>query len=97
MRYDEFRDNLHKALHNSGLYSGHIGHPAETIDIGNSDRRWELYVIPSASQNIEPFYLSSKISFDWRAANAARASTCEEDLLTEILGTRTRRTKTQNR
>lgn len=51
----------------------------------------------SASQNSEPFHISTKVAFEWGAVNAARAATCEEDLLTELLGRKQKYPKTQPR
>jgi hypothetical protein len=45
----------------------------------------------------EPFHIAMSLAFNWSAANTARAHTCEEDLLTEILGRKQRYPKTQQR
>jgi len=41
--------------------------------------------------------VSAKIAFDWSAINIARASTCEEDLLTELLGRKQQPVRTAQR
>ena len=97
MRYDEFRDRLQEALRETGLFFQHVGLPAETMDLAGASRRWEVYVRRSASQNPEPFHISAKVAFEWDPVNAARAYTCEEDLLTELLGRKQRYPKTQQR
>jgi len=97
MRYDEFRDQLQDALHEAGLFSKHVDRPTEVIDLASADRRWKIYVYRDAPESVKPFHVSAKISFRWSAANAARGRTCEEDLLTELLGRRIRLPKTQRR
>lgn len=92
MRYNEFRDQLQDALRQAGLLFRHLDRPIEIIDLGSTDRRWKLYVWRSGPQSPEPFHVSAKIAFDWSPVNAARAHTCEEDLLTELLGRKERRT-----
>ena len=90
MRYDEFRDQLQDALRDAGLFLPHPYNPTETIDLSGTRRRWRLYVIRSSPPSAEPFHVSAKIAFHWSPFDAARSYTCEEDLLTELLG-RTRR------
>lgn len=97
MRYDEFRDRLQDALRETGLFFQPAGLPAEIVDLASASRRWEVYVRRSASENSEPFHISAKVAFEWSPVNAARAYTCEEDLLTELLGRRQRYPKTQQR
>ena len=96
MRYDEFRDQLQNALHGAGVLF-RCDRPSETIDIEGLSRGWRVYVWRGESRNTDPFGASAKISFDWRALNAARGYTCEEDVLTEMLGRRLRVPKTQRR
>lgn len=86
MRYDEFRDQLQDALRDVGLFLPHTYNPAETIDLSGTQRRWRLYVIRSVPPTVEPFHVSAKIAFQWSPIDAARSCTCEEDLLTELLG-----------
>ena len=97
MRYDEFRDQLQDALHETGLFSKYVDRPTEVIDLASADWRWEVFVYRDAPESVNPFHVSAKISFRWSAANAARGHTCEEDLLTELLGRRMRLPKTQRR
>jgi len=40
MRYDEFRDQLQDALHETGLFSKYVDRPTETIDLASADWRW---------------------------------------------------------
>jgi hypothetical protein len=97
MRYDEFRDRLQDALRRAGLFFQPVDRPTETIDLANTGRRWKAYIWRSAPQSAEPFHVSAKIAFDWSPFDAARAYTCEEDLLTELLGRKQRPTKTERR
>ena len=97
MRYDEFRDRFQDALREAGLLFQHADHPVETIDLAGTGRRWKVYIRRSASQSPEPFHVSAKIAFEWSPVNAARAYTCEEDLLTELFGRKRRPSKTEQR
>jgi hypothetical protein len=96
MRYDEFRDQLQIALHNVGLLGQRLGNPSETIDLESMGRRWKVYVI-GISNDTEPFHVTAKISFNWNPFNTARSYTCEEDLLTELLGREKSPAKTEPR
>jgi len=97
MRYDEFRDRLQDALRGTGLFLQHAGLPSETMDLAAASRRWEAYIRQPSSQNSEPFHISAKVTFEWDPINAARGYTCEEDLLTELLGRKQRYPKTRQR
>jgi hypothetical protein len=48
-------------------------------------------------QNVEPFHVMAKIAFDWSPIDSARSYTCEEDLLTDILGRKQSSLKTEPR
>jgi hypothetical protein len=96
MRYDEFRDQLQIALHNAGLLGQRLGNPTETIDLESMGRRWKVYVI-GTSNDTEPFHITAKIAFNWNPFNTARSYTCEEDLLTELLGRAKSSAKTEPR
>lgn len=97
MRYDEFRDRLEDALREAGLLLQQAGLPAETIDVGGAARHWEVYLLHSSPQDPAPFHVSAKVAFAWDPVNAARARTCEEDVLTALLGRKQRYPKTQAR
>jgi hypothetical protein len=97
MRYDEFRDRLHYAFCEAGLLFPQSDRLVETIDLTDTSRRWKAYFSRSAPQDLEPFYVSAQVTFEWSSVNAARAHTCEEDLLTELLGRRQESKKTQQR
>ncbi len=97
MRYDEFRDRLQDALRGTGLFLQHAGLPSETMDLAAASRRWEAYIRQPSAQNSEPFHISAKVTFEWDPINAARGYTCEEDLLTELLGRKQRYPKTRQR
>jgi hypothetical protein len=97
MRYQEFRDQLQIVLHNEGLFGQRIGNPTETIDLESMVRRWKVYIVGSSTANTEPFYVTAKIAFNWGPFNTARSYTCEEDLLTELLGRAKSSLKTEPR
>jgi hypothetical protein len=97
MLYAEFRDQLEDALQKAGLFFHGVDRPAETIDLADTARRWKVYVFRAALRSAEPFHVSAEISFYWTPTDAARAHTCEEDLLTEILGRRKRPARTEQR
>lgn len=84
MRYDEFRDRWQAALRTARLVSHH-DRPEETIDLTTTARRWRVRPLPRSA---EPFNAGAMISFRWDPFESARAYTCEEDLLTELLGRR---------
>ena len=92
MRYDEFRNRWQGALQAAGLLS-HSDRPEETIDLATTARRWEVHLLP---RGVEPFSVGTTVSFRWDPFDSARSYTCEEDLLTELLGRGARRT-TQRR
>ena len=96
MRYPEFRDRLERALQDAGLFAFGF-HRTETIDLANTSRHWKFYVMSGAPQKAEPFHISAEIGFDWSPFNEARAYTCEEDLLTELIGRGKGATKTARR
>lgn len=97
MRYDEFRDRLQDALGDAGLLFRNGDRPVETIDLANTNRRWKIYIWRSAPQSAEPFHVAAKVAFHWSPVDTARAYTCEEDLLTKLLGGRQRPMKTERR
>jgi hypothetical protein len=96
MRYDEFRDRLQTALQNVGLLGERLGNPVETIDLESMGRRWKVYLFES-STDTKPFQVTAKIAFTWDPFNTARSYTCEEDLLTELLGRAKSSSKTEPR
>jgi hypothetical protein len=55
------------------------------------------YIIRAEPRSREPFHVSAEIGFDWSPVDAARAYSCEEDLLTQLMGTRRRPTRTEHR
>jgi len=60
-------------------------------------RRWRVRVHRTTPINAEPFEVFAAIEFEWSPVDAARAYTCEEDLLTEIVGRRARLPRTERR
>ncbi len=96
MRYGEFRDQLQDALHEAGLFSNtSTAQPRLSTSPARTGAGRSTSI--ETRQSVKPFYVSAKISFRWSAADAARGHTCEEDLLTELLGRRMRLPKTQRR
>jgi hypothetical protein len=86
MRYDEFRNQLQKAFQALGLFGQRAGNPAETVNLETMSRHWQIYLVGAPSTDIEPFSVTAKIAFDWNPFASARSYTCEEDLLSDLLG-----------
>lgn len=84
MRYDEFRDRWQAALRTARVLSHH-DRPEETISLTTTGRRWRVHLLPRPA---EPFHVGATISFLWDPFESARSYTCEEDLLTELVGRR---------
>jgi hypothetical protein len=84
MRYDEFRDRWQAAARAARLLSVH-DRPEETVNLTTTARRWSVHLLLRA---VAPFHAGATIDFRWDAFAAARSYTCEEDLLTELLGRR---------
>lgn len=97
MRYAEFRDQLEAALREVGLVVGGAGRRVETIDLADTVRKWELHICGAAGNDTQPFDVSAVIDFSWSPVDSARAYTTEEDLLTELVGSRTRFPRTESR
>ena len=97
MLYAEFRDQLEDALQKAGLFFHGVDWPVETIDLADTARRWKVCIFRAALGSAEPFHVSAEISFYWTPTDAARARTCEEDLLTELRGRRKRPVRTEPR
>jgi hypothetical protein len=95
MRYAEFRDRLQNALRGAGVFFHDAG-AAETIELTDAVRRWEGH-IRMTLPDPEPFHVAANLAFKWSPVAAARAYTCEEDLLTDLLGRKQRYPKTQPR
>jgi hypothetical protein len=97
MRYAEFRERLEDALREENLLVGGGDRRIEVIDVGDGVRHWEAYVHRAAMARTEPFSVSAALEFEWTPIEAARSFTCEEDLLTELVGRRTRLPRTERR
>jgi hypothetical protein len=95
--YAEFRDRLEGALWEAGLLVHDADRRVEAIDLADTVRRWRVYIIRAAPRSTEPFHVSAEIGFDWSPVDAAQAYSCEEDLLTQLIGTRRRPTRTERR
>lgn len=97
MRYAEFRDRLEDALQEAGLFFQDADRRVETIDLADTVRSWKVSVWRAAPPGAEPFDVSAVIGFEWSPVDAARAYTCEEDLLTELVGRRRRPLRIERR
>jgi hypothetical protein len=97
VRYAEFRDRLEDALQAAGLFFRDADRRVETIDFSDTVRSWKITVWRAAPRSAEPFHVSAVIGFEWGPVDAARAYTCEEDLLTELVGRRRRPLRTERR
>ena len=97
VRYAEFRDRLENSLLDAGLMIRSGLPSTETIDLGDSVRHWKAWIIGMRPPSVKPFDVSADISFEWCPVDAARAHTCEEDLLTVLIGRRRRSATTQPR
>jgi hypothetical protein len=97
MRYAEFRDQLEGALRQENLFVHHADRRVELIDLEDSVRRWKVHVQRTTAANAEPFHVFAVIEFEWTPIDAARAYTCEEDLLIDLVGRRTRLPRTERR
>ena len=97
MRYAEFRDRRENSVLDAGLMI-RSGFPStETIDLGDSVRHWKARIIGITPPSANSFDVSADISFEWCPVDAARAHTCEEDLLTVLIGRGRRSATTQPR
>lgn len=96
MRYAEFRDRLEAALRQADLFFHHLER-VETIDLANTMRLWKARIDRAAPPGVEPFHVSAEIGFEWTPFDTARAHTCEEDLLTQLIGRRRQQTRTGRR
>ncbi len=87
MRYDEFRDRWQAALRTARVLAHH-DRAEETIDLTTTGRRWRVHLL---GRPAEPFHAGATISFRWDPFESARSYTCEEDLLTDLVGRRAAR------
>ena len=97
MRYAELCDRLEDALHEAGLFFRNADRVVETIDLASTVRSWKVSVSRAAPPSADPFHVSAEIGFEWSPVDAARAHTCEEDLLTQLVGRRKRPLRTERR
>jgi hypothetical protein len=85
MHYETFRDSFAAALRDSGLPRIGAG-GTERLDLQTMDRTYEAIIEPIGGQDAEPFFVTATLGWTWSALHTARARTCEEDVLVEILG-----------
>ena len=97
VRYAEFRDQLEGALRQEGLFFTGADRRIEKIDLADTVRSWKVYVSRGGSNSTEPFHVSAAIGSKWSPVDTARAYTCEEDLLTDLVGRSGRSPRTQPR
>ena len=84
MTYDEFRGAWLLALRESGLHIFGVDALQESLALRAMDRIGESIVGPYPRS--DPFTVCAKFRWRWDALNTARTATCEEDLLTELVG-----------
>jgi hypothetical protein len=83
--YENFRTAWRDALRESGLST--ISPTAvETLDTRSLDRTYAVHVEPLGGQDAPPFHVTAALSWRWDILNTARAQTCDEDVLSEMLG-----------
>jgi hypothetical protein len=85
MNYEQFRAVWNQALTEAGV-GPHLFPPAETVDLGNMDRTYQVYIHLPPSQEVKPFHVTARLSWTWDALQAARTATTEEDALMLFLG-----------
>ena len=86
MDYEEFKAELLRALHNSGLQM-FPPFPDDTLDLRTAARTFRASVGPVRPDPGSPLTVSGTLSWTWDALQAARTATSEEDLLREVFGT----------
>jgi hypothetical protein len=96
MRYNELREEFERALREARFFPVQL-HATETIDVGTTDRHYEVLVGYELPQRAKPFLGTATVSFRWDPAESARTHTTEEDLLTTLLGRRDRLPRTTRR
>ncbi|KYF57877.1 hypothetical protein BE04_20390 [Sorangium cellulosum] len=84
MDFDDFRNTWRHALAASRLSV--LGFEVETLELRSAERRFKIHVEPLGGQQTEPFCVSAALSWRWCPLLTARGRTCEEDMLTELLG-----------
>jgi hypothetical protein len=62
----------------------------ETVVLSSLQRVYELRVGTEVRQSAPPFHVTATLGFRWDPFQAARSHGCEEDLLTELFGRRSR-------
>ena len=85
MNYEEFHPAWYEALTEVGMWS-YLAPPTERVERGGMSRTYQVYVHLGHSQEVEPFHVSSHLSWTWDAPQAARTATTEEDALRQFLG-----------
>jgi hypothetical protein len=82
--YDEFKEAWLLALRESGLRIFGIDALSESLELRATTRIGESLVAPH--YRTDPFSVSAKFRWCWDALHTARTTTCEEDMLAELLG-----------
>lgn len=82
--YEAFRTAWTQALRESRLQALHEA--TETLDTRSLDRSHTIRVEPLGGQDAPPFHVTAVLSWAWDTLNTTRARTCDEDVLTEMLG-----------
>jgi hypothetical protein len=82
--YEAFRTAWSRAHLESRLSALHDA--TETLNTRSLDRSHTIYLEPLGGQDAPPFHVTATLSWAWDTLNTARARTCDEDVLTEMLG-----------
>ncbi len=89
MRYEDFKATWERTIGASKL--GRHGFPEETLDSTSLDRNYLVRVEPPRGQDSRPFFVVAELSWRWSSLQSARSRYGEEELVSELLGTRTPR------
>ena len=84
MNYEDFKATFMAALRDSRIPV--MGSSNERLDLQHMDRTFEVFLQPLGDQDVEPFFVSGKVWWQWRALHTARTSTREEDMLNTLFG-----------
>src|SRR5260221_11711063 len=68
-----------------GARSSRHDRAEETIDLTTTGRRWSVLLL---GRPVAPLHAGATISLRWAPFRSARSYTCEEDLLTDLVGRR---------
>jgi hypothetical protein len=84
VKYDDFKAAFCRALDEAGIPV--MGSTDENLDLRSMDRRYEVCIEPVGPQDVEPWFVSGKICWNWGSVHTARTASREEDMLVELFG-----------